>query len=126
MASPALFNMKITFSPNVLLLPSRLIRTTSTRFSFFASSACSWVYIAEPELARWWFRVCVSTERCLGLKGEGVMGDVGDMGEVGDVLSASGSSVKDPWDDAGLAVTIRGALGGMVDTMNCSLSATWN
>lgn len=38
---PARFSMKMTFSPNVLLLPRRRMRTINTRFSFFASSPVS-------------------------------------------------------------------------------------
>jgi hypothetical protein len=51
--SPARFNMKMTFSPNVLLLFKRLINTINTRFSFLASSACNWSSSADPVFDRW-------------------------------------------------------------------------
>ena len=51
--SPARLSMKMTFSPNVLLLPNLRIRTVKTRLFCLASSEWSWLNAIEPVRARW-------------------------------------------------------------------------
>ena len=99
--------MKMTFSPNVLLLPSRLINTINTRFSFLASSACSRVKTADPELVRWWFLGVSSSLGGASLEsGNGRFSGKAAMGVVVD--------------------EILDGLEGIIATMNCSFNATYS
>lgn len=131
---PARLSMKITFSPNVLLLPNRRIRTINTRFSFLASSGCDrscaawpWIFAVDPDRARLGSAGRFSVDPDAGA---GVGVGVGDRVSIEAKRVAFGSAagsyvgpgVAPLTDNDGIGCD--DALEGREETINCSFNAT--